>query len=83
VVTDVLVPSERLPDEAVSRYRAEGAAPVEIDREETQQLGVRIREARLLPKRMGVQVRHDPDRLARAVREPARSARRQAVRSHA
>jgi hypothetical protein len=37
----------------------------------------------LLPKRMSAQVRHDPNRLARAVRELARSARRQAVESHA
>jgi uncharacterized cofD-like protein len=83
VVSDALVPSERLPDVAVSRYRAEGAAPVEIDREEVERLGIRIREARLLPKRMSVQVRHDPDRLARAVRQLARSARRQAIKSHA
>ncbi|HEY6776900.1 MAG TPA: gluconeogenesis factor YvcK family protein [Thermoleophilaceae bacterium] len=83
VVTDVLVPSERLPHRALSRYRAEGATPVEIDREEIERLGIRVREARLLPKRMSVQVRHDPQRLARAVRRLARSARRQAVSSPA
>jgi uncharacterized cofD-like protein len=83
VVTDVLVPSERLPDRALSRYRAEGATPVEIDREEIERLGISVREARLLPKRMSVQVRHDPQRLARAVRRLARSARGQAVSSPA
>ena len=83
VVTDVLVPTERLPERAVSRYRAEGAMPVEIDSAEIERLGIRIREARLLPKRMSAQVRHDPNRLARAVRQLARSARRQAVKSHA
>lgn len=50
----------------VSRYRAEGATPVEIDFEEIERLGIRVRETRLLPKRMSVQVRHDPHRLARA-----------------
>ena len=83
VVTDVLVPSERLPHGALSRYRAEGALPVEIDREEIERLGIRVWEARLLSERMSVQVRHDPDRLARAVRRLARSARRQAVDSPA
>ena len=83
VVTDVLVPSERLRERALSRYRAEGAMPVEIDSAEIERRGIRIWEARLLPKRMSAQVRHDPDRLARAVRQLARSARRQAVKSHA
>jgi uncharacterized cofD-like protein len=83
VVTDVLVPSERLSQRALSRYRAEGALPVEIDRKEIERLGIRVWEARLLSERMSVQVRHDPDRLARAVRRLARSARRQAVDSPA
>jgi uncharacterized cofD-like protein len=83
VVTDVLVPSKRLPDRALSRYRAGGATPVEIDREEIERLGISVREARLLPDRMSAQVRHDPDRLARAVRRLARSARRQAIDSRA
>jgi uncharacterized cofD-like protein len=83
VVTDVLVPSERLPRRAISRYRAQGAIPVEVDRDEIDRLGISFREARLISARMGVQVRHDPDRLARAVRRLARSARRQAVESRA
>ena len=83
VVTDVVVPLERLPHRALSRYRAQGAMPVEIDREEIERLGISVWEARLLSERMSVQVRHDPDRLARAVRRLARSARRQAVDSPA
>ena len=83
VVTDVLVPSERLPRRALSRYRAQGAMPVEVDHEEIDRLGISLREARLISARMSAQVRHDPDRLARAVRRLARSARRQAVESRA
>ena len=83
VVTDVLVPSERLPHRALSRYRAQGAMPVEIDRDEIDRLGISIREARLISEGTSGQVRHDPDRLARAIRRLARSARRQAVDSPA
>jgi uncharacterized cofD-like protein len=83
VVTDVLVHSERLPARALSRYREQGAMPVEIDREEIDRLEISVREARLISKGTSRQVRHDPDRLARAVRRLARSARRQAVDSPA
>jgi uncharacterized cofD-like protein len=79
VVTDVLVPSERLPDRALARYRAEGAAPVEVDREEIERLGISIWEARLISETLTAEVRHDPGRLARAVRKVARRARRAAV----
>ena len=71
VVTDVLVHSRPLPDELVARYNAEGAAPVEIDREEIGRLGVRLREAVLLSERAEAGVRHDPDRLAEEVCEAA------------
>ena len=81
VVTDVLVPSEDLPDPLLSRYLAQGAMPVEIDREEIGRLGVGVQEAPLISE--GLQVRHDPDRLARAIRKLARSARRRAVDSPA
>jgi hypothetical protein len=57
--------------------------PVVIDREEIDRLGIRVRETRLISERMSTQVRHDPDRLARAVRKLARSARRLAVDSPA
>jgi uncharacterized cofD-like protein len=83
VVTDVLIPSERLPEQALSRYRAEGATPVELDREEIERLGIGVRETRLLSKAMSAGVRHDPDRLARAVLKVGRGARRPVVDSPA
>ena len=67
VVTDVPVHQERLPAPLVSRYRAEGAAPVEVDRGAIERLGVRVRTAPLLPDEIGSEARHDPERLARAV----------------
>ena len=71
VVTDVLVHSGPLPAGLVERYRAEGAAPVEVDREKVRSLGVRLREAELVSHETGGGVRHDPERLAREVRELA------------
>ncbi len=71
VVSDVLVHSRPLPEELVARYEVEGAAPVEIDREKVEQLGVRLREADLLSERVEAGVRHDPDRLAEEVCEAA------------
>jgi uncharacterized cofD-like protein len=71
VVTDVLVHSGRLSEELVARYRAEGASPVEVDREEIEKLKVRLREAELLSERAEAGVRHDPDRLAEEVCEAA------------
>jgi uncharacterized cofD-like protein len=71
VVSDVLVTSEGLPAQLLSRYCAEGAAPVEIDHERLERLGVRVHQARLLPDAMGAEVRHDPDRLAVAVHDVA------------
>jgi uncharacterized cofD-like protein len=71
VVTDVLVHAGRLPEELVARYHAEGAAPVEVDREEIGKLKVRLREADLLSERAEAGVRHDPDRLAEEVCEAA------------
>ena len=71
VVTDVLVHSGELPEELVARYGAEGAAPVEVDREGVEKLGIRVREAHLLSEEISAGVRHDPDRLAREVCEAA------------
>jgi uncharacterized cofD-like protein len=72
VVTDVLVHSGELPREVVERYEAEGAAPVVVDREEIQALGVRVRESGLISDAdVGIGVRHDPSRLAREVCEVA------------
>src|SRR3712207_4753886 len=71
VVTDVLVHSGELPEELVARYEAEGAAPVEVDREEVEKLGIRVREAHLLSEEISAGVRHDPERLAKEVCEAA------------
>ena len=67
VVTDVLVHSGELAEGVIARYRAEGASPVEVDREEIERMGIRLREADLLSE--GAEVRHDPDRLAEKVCE--------------
>ncbi len=71
VVTDVLVHSGGVAEELSARYRAEGASPVEVDREEIEALGVRVREANLLAEDFEAGVRHDPDRLAEEVCEAA------------
>jgi uncharacterized cofD-like protein len=72
VVTDVLVHRGRLPEELIARYAAEGAAPVEVDHEEVEKLGIRLREAVLiLAEDAGAGARHDPDRLAEEVCEAA------------
>lgn len=71
IVTDVLVHGPRLPDDLVDRYAAEGATPVELDREAVKALGVRVREAPLLSADTGGGVRHDPDRLSEEVCEAA------------
>jgi uncharacterized cofD-like protein len=68
VVTDVLVQqSGGLSDAIVERYEAEGAAPVVLDREEIQTLGVRVQEADLVSRGADLGVRHDPSRLAEEV----------------
>ena len=71
VVTDVLVHSGGLPEGLVARYAAEGAAPVEVDRERVEKLGIRLREAVLLADDSGGGARHDPERLAEEVCEAA------------
>jgi uncharacterized cofD-like protein len=71
VVTDVLAHPGILPEGLIARYRAEGASPVEVDREEIEKLKVRLREADLLSEGAEAGVRHDPDRLAEEVCEAA------------
>jgi uncharacterized cofD-like protein len=71
VVTDVLVHAGPLPADVAERYRAEGAAPVEVDREKIRALGAEAREADLVSRETGHGVRHDPGKLAREVRELA------------
>src|ERR687898_138739 len=48
VVTDVLVHSGELSRDLIDRYAAQGAAPVVVNREEIEALGVRVREADLI-----------------------------------
>jgi uncharacterized cofD-like protein len=74
VVTDALVNVQAVPGWLLARYREQGAAPVTVDRDEVDALGVRLHEAPLLPDTIGAGARHDPGRLARAVCELARTA---------
>jgi 2-phospho-L-lactate transferase/gluconeogenesis factor (CofD/UPF0052 family) len=67
VVSDVLVDTESLAAGVLRRYREEGAEPVEVDREAIAQLGVRLHEGPLHGEPSGDQLRHDPERLARAI----------------
>jgi uncharacterized cofD-like protein len=69
VVTDVLVHSEELPAQLLSRYYGEGAEPVGVDREQIERLGVRLHFAQLLPDPIGLEARHDPHRTARSLLE--------------
>ena len=72
VVTDVLVHSGELSKELIDRYAAQGAAPVVVDREEIESLGVRLRETDLISHGdTNSGVRHDAQRLAEEVREVA------------
>ncbi len=77
LVTDVLVNATPLPAPLVDRYVADGASPVEIDRDRVEAMGVRVREAVMLPDSHGGEARHDPDRLAAAVGELARATARE------
>jgi uncharacterized cofD-like protein len=69
LVSDVIVHSSGVPAGLLSRYFAEGAAPVEIDRGAVERLGVRVHQAHLLPDTIDGEMRHDPDRLALAVHD--------------
>ena len=71
VVGDVLVHRGALSEELIERYEAEGATLVEVDREEIERLGVRLREVKVLSERAEAGVRHDPERLAEEVCEAA------------
>lgn len=67
VLTDVLVHTGGLPKALVARYGAEDAAPVTLDRDAVESMGVRVREADLLSGELDAGVRHDPNRLAEEV----------------
>jgi uncharacterized cofD-like protein len=72
VVTDVLVHVGELPPDLISRYEAEGAAPVALDLAEIRALGARVREADLVSTaNVKAGVRHDAARLAEEVRRLA------------
>ena len=67
VVTDVLVHSGRFAPEVLSRYEAEEARPVDVDREALRAMGLRVRAADVLSGDERAEVRHDPARLAEEV----------------
>lgn len=68
-IHDVLLNSTPIPEALVERYAAEGAAPVPADTELLRALGCRPVERDLLVA--GLQVRHDPHKLAPALLELA------------
>ena len=65
VVDVVLVHSGAIPADRLPAYREEGAEPVTFDREALECRGVRVVERDLLAD--GPLVRHDPDKLSRAI----------------
>lgn len=71
VITGMLVHSGDLPRELVARHVAEESTPVEVDSEEVERLGVRLREADLLSDEVGAGIRHDANRLAEEVHKTA------------
>jgi len=74
VVTDVLVNTVALPAPVVARYRDDGAAPVALDQGEIERIGLRVHPAPLLDETDGQTARHDPHRLAVALRALASAA---------
>ena len=66
---NVLLNDELPSAEMMKPYEAESAAPVEIDRDRLKGFGLNIMERQLLSQ--DGKIRHDPDRLARAVLEMA------------
>ena len=81
VVTDVLVDTAPLPAPLLRRYGDDGAEPVDVDHEAIARLGIRLHEASLHVEAPAHELRHDPERLARAViavalRGPVEASRR-------
>ncbi len=72
-VHDVLLNVGPIPHDAVARYAAEGAVPIAPDVEGLRALGTRVVGRNLLAA--GPKIRHDPQKLARAVLELAQEAR--------
>ncbi|MFL5854170.1 MAG: hypothetical protein ACJ77G_17030, partial [Solirubrobacteraceae bacterium] len=67
VVTNVLANSLALSEPVAARYRDEGAAPVALDRDEIERMGVRVHGAPLLDETAETTARHDPHRLAATI----------------
>ena len=81
VVTDVLVDTAPLSAPLLRRYGDDGAEPVDVDHEAIARLGIRLHEASLHVEAPAHELRHDPERLARAViavalRGPVEASRR-------
>jgi uncharacterized cofD-like protein len=66
LVDYVIANSESPPDGVLRHYHQEKQQLVEIDRKKVNELGVRLVKARLLETTQNL-VRHDPDKLARAI----------------
>ena len=65
-VIDVCIANSRpVPEESLAPYRAEGAGPLALDREEIMAQGIAVREFPLCSS--GRYLRHNPDELAKAV----------------
>lgn len=65
VIDYVLVNSDAINDWNLARYRKEGACPVEINVDEINRLGVKLKTGHMVQE--GNVVRHHPDRLARHI----------------
>jgi 2-phospho-L-lactate transferase/gluconeogenesis factor (CofD/UPF0052 family) len=72
-VHDMIVNDGLVPEPVRQRYAADGAEPLAIDAAALERLGCRTWTGDVLAP--GDKVRHDPDRLARAVLEVARQPR--------
>lgn len=65
VVNHILVNSEPIPGRLIKRYREQGAEPVKVAHEEMARLGVKVWD-KYLVQQTNV-VRHQPEKLARAI----------------
>ncbi len=74
LVDAVLASSTPIPGELLTHYAETGSAPVAVDREALERLGVEVLDADLLAP--GELIRHDSAKLARAVLALARSSSR-------
>jgi uncharacterized cofD-like protein len=68
IVDAVLVNSTAIPPALIAHYAETGSEPVAVDRDALEDLGVEVHEADLLAAD-GDLIRHDPEKLARAVLE--------------